>query len=406
LGGCLADVIERNHSHIRDHQELLHIPELLEKLGAIRLPVRGGELLLVRGARVTREVRERGLRVEEREEVVVRVGDVSGPAGHAREHVGLPEVLAPLRDVEHLHLDLHSQVLLEHGRDNLGREPRSESAGVRAQHERRETLPAREAGLRQQGLGARGVERDHKQRAGVPGEAGRKDAARRLVQSLERGPRHLRPVDRVRHRLAHPDVLEGRVGLLVQHQEHRGRAVDLRELLAELRIGLEASVVARRHLDDVELAGLVLLDPHRRLWHDLEYHLADLGGAAEVARVGRQRDPLPEGPLGEAERAGTVRLRRAPVRAALLDRLPGHDPRGDVGEPHEEVPLRRTVHADLDLVRAQRLDAPQLGRLAPLRILVPLDRRKEQGRVRRVDLRVGEPIERVLTSAAVALRPA
>ena len=53
----------------------------------------------------------------------------------------------------------------------------------------------------------------------------------------------------------------------------------------------------------------------------------------------RQRDPLPQGPLGEAERPGTVRLRACSrSRLPFSTDSPGHDPRGDVGEPHEEVP--------------------------------------------------------------------
>src|SRR5262245_11354471 len=145
----LADVIEGHNADVRQHEELLHVTELLEQFRAARLAIRDRQAFLVGWARVPGEVREWRLCVEQREQVVVRVRHVGGPPRHPCEHVGLPEVLAPLRDVQQLHLDLHPQIVLEHRRDDLRGQPWSESAWVRAQHERRQSLPAWEAGLRQ-----------------------------------------------------------------------------------------------------------------------------------------------------------------------------------------------------------------------------------------------------------------
>src|SRR5262245_17677611 len=41
----LADVVERHHADVRDHEVLLHVAELLQERGAVRLAIHGGELV-------------------------------------------------------------------------------------------------------------------------------------------------------------------------------------------------------------------------------------------------------------------------------------------------------------------------------------------------------------------------
>ena len=388
----LADVVDRHHAQVLHDQEALHVAQLAEDGVARRLAVRRGQHLVVGGTQVAREVGEGRLRLEQGVEVVVGVGDVGRPPRHGGEHVLLAEVAPPLGDVQDLHLGLQAEVLAQHVGDDLRRQLGSEAAGVRAEEEGREALAIREARVGEELLGLHRVEGHGGEGSREAREARREDPAGRLVEPLERRAHELRAVHGHRDRPTDADVLEGGIRGLVEGEEHGGGPRVLDELRGVLGVRLEPRVLRARHLDQVQLARLVLLDPDGGVGDDLEDDLRHARAPAEVRGVGGQHDPAPERPLDELVGPGAVRVGRAPALAAPLDGVLRHDGGGRMGQADEEVTLG-PVHPDLDLARAHGPHPAEPRRLPGLEVLEALDGGEEELRVGRVGLGVGEAVE-------------
>ena len=149
------------------------------------------------------------------------------------------------------------------------------------------------------------------------------------------------PVDRMRHRPPHPDVVEGRPRVV--HREDRlalGRAHDHREA----RIGLELRQVLRRRKirKRVDVPGHHRRERRRGVGDELERHPVERRRLAPVVVVADQLDLVALHPALEAERPRPHRVGRVGLGARRR-----HDHRVAPGEVPQERALGR-VQSDLD----------------------------------------------------------